>query len=592
MIFVFVAFFIFVGIVGLVGIVGVELHSSGSTAEVQAQTTPTPTITSISVCGEGIIGPWSDICPRVTNGGSTSNNKIAYILGCRPGRATSNLSVYINDVSVPDTFSTGFSNKNPFINEYACPSAGSVTGAGKGYHITLLRSWRTPRTPGTYKIQVAEPGSSQKSNAVTITIDKTAPTITGTVPPSTDNTLSVPITVTDNVGVRTTAKWFLHTTSACPTTESSYTNSFALLGGVASKTATITVAKQSAVRYLCVRATDTANPANVSHVYLGQVPVRSYGTTTPITGFDRPQGIAIRGNYAYVVNRNDTLSIINISNPTSPTVVSSPSITGFDRPYGIAIKGNYAYVVNRRGNTLSILNLTNATSPTAVSSPSITGFSNPQGIAIRGSYAYVVNRRSNTLSILNLSNATSPTVVSSPSIAGFNSPYGIAIRGNYAYVTNINNTLSILNLTNATSPTVVSSPSIAGFNRPHGIAVKEGSGYAYVVNRGSDRLSIINISDNTIASRDVATTPAPTNLFNSPQGIAISGNNAYITNNNNTFSVVDISTFTTPTLPIIDTPPPAPTPPPTPPPTQTAPTITAIGVCGSGNAAPWNNNCG
>ncbi|MDD9867866.1 MAG: hypothetical protein OXU73_00850 [Candidatus Campbellbacteria bacterium] len=541
----------------------------------ETEQTPAPTITAIAVsetrfsCVTGnffYYTPWSDDCPRITDGGSTSNSEIVFILGCRPSRATGGLDVYVNGTKVRTGGLRNVSNKNSRANEYACPTATSVSGSAVDYHITTLEKIYSP---GEYKIEVAEPGSSQKSNAVTITIDKTTPTITGTVPTIEGNLLPVPITVTDNVGVRTTASWFLHTRSTCPTTESSYTNTFTLGGTVKNRTGTIRVIKQKSATHLCVRAEDTAG--NTSHRYIGHIPKGFNATTTPITGLDRPQGIAISGNHAYVFNRNNTLSIINISNATSPTVVSSPSITGLNRPYGIAIKGNYAYVVNRKGNTLSILNLSNATSPTVVGNPiSITGFSNPQGIAIKGNYAYVVNRSGNTLSIINISNATSPTAVSSPSITGFNSPYGIAIKGNYAYVTNINNTLSILNLSNAISPTVVGNPiSITGFERPQGIAIA--GDYAYVVNRSGNTLSILNLSNAT--SPTVVGNPISITGFSNPQGIAIKGGYAYVTNTTNTISIINVSTNTTPP--------------------DTTPTITAIGVCPgeTGSVAPWSSDC-
>ena len=58
-----------------------------------------------------------------------------------------------------------------------------------------------------------------------------------------------------------------------------------------------------------------------------------------------PFSIAVFGNYAYVANYgNNTLQVIDISNPAAPTATGSVA-TGI-HPFSVAVSGNYAYVVN------------------------------------------------------------------------------------------------------------------------------------------------------------------------------------------------------------------------------------------------------
>jgi len=80
------------------------------------------------------------------------------------------------------------------------------------------------------------------------------------------------------------------------------------------------------------------------------------------------------------------LRIINISNPTSP------SVDGFyDTPgasYGVAISGNHAYVADS-GSGLRIINISNPGLPLLVGFYDTPGYA--EGVAVSGAYAYVAD---------------------------------------------------------------------------------------------------------------------------------------------------------------------------------------------------------
>ncbi|MDD9867855.1 MAG: Ig-like domain-containing protein [Candidatus Campbellbacteria bacterium] len=175
-----------------------------------------PTITAIGVgsgstpCREGgSYSPWNSNCSRITNGGSTTNNKIVYIFGCRT--RTESLSFQIKKdngmyANLAATHRTD-PNKNPSTNESACPTASQSATGGNGYYIVYPSSnlWNSVRDPGTYKIRVARSGSSQWSNPVTITITPASPPA-DTTPPTvsiTPNPLSITgVGVTSTITVR------------------------------------------------------------------------------------------------------------------------------------------------------------------------------------------------------------------------------------------------------------------------------------------------------------------------------------------------------------------------------------------------------
>ena len=56
-----------------------------------------------------------------------------------------------------------------------------------------------------------------------------------------------------------------------------------------------------------------------------------------------PYGLALLGSYAYVAMReSDTLAVIDISNPSSPSIVTSvSSYTHMGGAYSVAVEGSY-----------------------------------------------------------------------------------------------------------------------------------------------------------------------------------------------------------------------------------------------------------
>ena len=92
------------------------------------------------------------------------------------------------------------------------------------------------------------------------------------------------------------------------------------------------------------------------------------------------------------------LSIVDVSNPYSPSKVSSLS-TGTN-PASVYVQGRYAYVANEGSNTLGVYDVSNPASPVSVGSVS-TG-TTPSSVYVQGRYAYVANFTSNNMQIFDL----------------------------------------------------------------------------------------------------------------------------------------------------------------------------------------------
>src|SRR5579862_1716877 len=138
-------------------------------------------------------------------------------------------------------------------------------------------------------------------------------------------------------------------------------------------------------------------------------------------------------------NQNDdgtgnALTILDIaSNPAQPTIVGSVrDATNLFGGYGIAVSGGYAYVAAQGclagqpcpnpnvGNSFAVVNVSVPSSPTVVATlhnnslPAPFNGSNsldhPTSVAISGNYAYVTSSYSNRLTVIDISNPLNPTI--------------------------------------------------------------------------------------------------------------------------------------------------------------------------------------
>jgi hypothetical protein len=292
------------------------------------------------------------------------------------------------------------------------------------------------------------------------------------------------------------------------------------------------------------------------------------------TGLGGPDGVYISGKYAYVANSaSNTMSIIDISNPANPLVISSTVPAELSAPTNVFVVGNYAYLTDSSGyikiydisnpaspaytgitgtnfgkkglyisgryayviggaNSVEINDISNISNPAQISS--INTAPGPQNIYVSGKYAYVTiyNGGAGTnLVIINISNPNGPTIATTT--AGFNGPFGIYVSGKYAYVTNnTSNTMSVVDISNPTSPAIVGT--LSGLGGPREIYVS--GKYAYVTNYASSTVSVIDISSST-NPLIIGTVSG----LGSPNGIFISGKYAYVTNSSTaSMSIIDL----------------------------------------------------
>jgi hypothetical protein len=188
------------------------------------------------------------------------------------------------------------------------------------------------------------------------------------------------------------------------------------------KTLKITRANGIAINgnYLYVAAADSglgvvsiANPANPS-VVLYSHPGAQYGENVAVAG-------SIVGLTDY-----DKILFFDASSPTAPVSKGlTPTFTTGDE--GFAIAGNYAYVPD--GDSLKIFNITNLSTPTLVSTIKTGGYGYMASVA--GSYCYVASEATGVRAI-NITNPASP--VEDGHYDGVPQSRGITANGKYIYV--------------------------------------------------------------------------------------------------------------------------------------------------------------
>ena len=155
------------------------------------------------------------------------------------------------------------------------------------------------------------------------------------------------------------------------------------------------------------------------------------------------QYLAIDSNsdYAYIVTiNNDSLQIVDLYNKSSPEIISELAVTG--TPIGITLSSdnNYVYIahfdsaVSAGQATLSIIDISNPLSPSLASTLD-TATKNARSIKIlQNDYAVIASNSG--IDIINVSNASIPVLVGSISGPHPNITHSMQVIGNYIYVAN------------------------------------------------------------------------------------------------------------------------------------------------------------
>ena len=156
-------------------------------------------------------------------------------------------------------------------------------------------------------------------------------------------------------------------------------------------------------------------------------------------------------NYAYVASGSAGLTIVNVSDPKAPTIVSQFDTAG--TAIDIKVLNNLAYVAD--GNSgLVIIDISSVSNPTQLSSLDTTG--QAQDLSLQDTHAYIADGSSG-IQVVDISEPALPLIVGQ--ISGMGTTKGIDTNGSIAAVGSTTG-LHIIDISSPETPKIISSLSI------------------------------------------------------------------------------------------------------------------------------------
>jgi hypothetical protein len=187
-------------------------------------------------------------------------------------------------------------------------------------------------------------------------------------------------------------------------------------------------------------------------------------------------------------NVGDSFVVVDISNPFNPTIVATIKNSNLPAPWtgsgalkhatAVAISGNYAYVTASYSDRLTVIDISNPLSPTIVSSLQDTSkLDFDVDVAVANGYAYVADQGTGLgrLAVVDVHDPSQPQIVGvvTSTNSQLNGAYRIRLRGNFAYVSAFSAPgLAAVDISDPTAPRYAGSfKSAATFNKTTGLDV-------------------------------------------------------------------------------------------------------------------------
>ena len=300
---------------------------------------------------------------------------------------------------------------------------------------------------------------------------------------------------------------------------------------------------------------DVSNPASPSLI-----------STITSSQLGDANGIFVSGRYAYTVNRSsDSIAILDVSDSASPSLTGTchpfynTTGTVLDGAYGVYVAGKYAYVVNNSADSLAIIDVSNPTNPTLTSTIQPDGVNGQldgaRHVFVSGKYAYVTSYTRDSLAIIDVSDPASPTLTSTITSGQLDGIMGVFVSGKYVYTTNYGSeSIAIIDVSDPASPSLTGT--CHPFYNTTGTVLDGATGifvsgkYAYVTNTIADSLAVIDVSDP--ASPTLTSTIQPDGVngqLDGATGIFVSGKYAYVTNYSaESLAIIEVPSADTPNI--------------------------------------------
>ena len=199
-----------------------------------------------------------------------------------------------------------------------------------------------------------------------------------------------------------------------------------------------------------------------------------------ITGLNQ---LAVIGNMAFMSD-DSSLYTVDVSNPTSPTIVATNSGLGSGGFAGLTARGSTLYFVKH-----GFLQAVDASDPMNLRQQafkSVSPFGDTDTIAVQGNVLYVSDAEANTVRLYDISVPTSFTLLSTISLT---LPGTLAVQGSLLMVrTVVANTMVLYDVSKPTAPALLSTTAIAGTYQTDNVLRGR---YAFVAKQNGVTYSVI-----------------------------------------------------------------------------------------------------
>jgi len=279
--------------------------------------------------------------------------------------------------------------------------------------------------------------------------------------------------------------------------------------------------------------------------------------------------VFVYDNYAYLMDKNTGIYVLDISDPRSPKVIGSMSYSGIsdaflyeghlfigclgnvlilnlddpgspteiasvtlsEYPYNIIVKNDILYVASY--SFVTLIDISDVENPTKIGELTIENgdFSK---IEAYGNYVYVTSHY-NSIFIVDFSNPQDPKVIGN--IRSFEFITDLYVKDDYLYVSDWNVGVDIFDISDAGSPEVLDKISVetprSVFSNDH---------YLYVSN-ASNGVYIFDVLD-PVSPKVIGTVDLPDRGFK----VVVQDNYAYIADNNEGLVIVDVTAPSSPSI--------------------------------------------
>src|SRR3989344_5671240 len=134
------------------------------------------------------------------------------------------------------------------------------------------------------------------------------------------------------------------------------------------------------------------------------------GNVTDGTLLNSAIGVYVSGRYAYVTSvSGDRLTVVDVSNPVSPSIAGSVSSSKLDSAYSVYVSGRYAYVASSGNDSLTVIDVSAPAFPAIAGSVTDRRMDGARSVYVSGKYAYVAGAIKKNITIVDVSNPSSPS---------------------------------------------------------------------------------------------------------------------------------------------------------------------------------------